>query len=904
MILQSTLAIVSFALAKLAVPWLLSWFSFSLRRYSPVVGAPIFNDFDVNRAVLLGYLEVFLVPLTACALFYFSRRALKCTPLAEPSAPSLELVPTEGEDPYGRWKTAAVGFVLGWLFYRKGWTPLWLSGALGCCLFSWVVYKVLPVLSTRYPQRSVAWFRAGLHLAALPFAVWVLWVFSAQTQAVWDGVPRSVNWFPFLAATVCFFVLAAFCAMQLLQRDPDTGDFSVVGEALFARERVCVALVLTAVGLWALDAAFPIHPWLPGHDFFHWGEGYVPASLLLQGKVPWRDFLFIHGLLEDVLQYYPGLILWGESLWAAWAGRTFWFHPVGLVLIGFFYWAFFKRNLFFVGMLLLLLLFPALFIGPSTTAFVPRFFLMPVCLVACLFFLKEPSIKRTILFAFPAVLELFLGAETFFLALGFAAVVIVADVQSWDRQKSAAWCARRTLLFGGFSLGFVALGFALLASLGALEAFLDFHLRTASGHRFTGGGVGQRVEPLWIWGCLATLSACFYAGARAFRHRRMLSADELTMGAVFIFNLLYYQKFLSRPDSHHFLLMWMPSVCLSLYCFSRLLDRWDAMALSRLSPSTPWKRPVSAGFFLVTVVVLSPRIVMRLGPDTGGRLDARLTTNSLNPALGAVTLAETASDVTRQSIAFFGEERGEETFFDFTNQPLLFHYLVGLPVVTRFPFVSVAIHPFLQDSLIQDLEKSRPRYVAYYSNNTSYFHWDGVPNPIRHSKVSAYLLDHYQPKAWVTGNLILERKEGVGAPRLSWNKAIAPMEACAWGYVLSNWSTPYTAAPEKSVISHTVTPQAIRLSLPPASSGKAGFLDLYFQSVQEDEIDLVFEGSRSQILFHTKAGDQVRYRVPVGSCPQWYARQTDSIVVKHRNALTLEKAVWVPSSLGFSKDFH
>ena len=57
-------------------------------------------------------------------------------------------------------------------------------------------------------------------------------------------------------------------------------------------------------------------------DLFHYGELTVGPFLLSRGALPWRDVVFIHGLLSDVLIPLAGFHVFGESIWAGLAGLT------------------------------------------------------------------------------------------------------------------------------------------------------------------------------------------------------------------------------------------------------------------------------------------------------------------------------------------------------------------------------------------------------------------------------------------------------------------------------------------------------------------------------------------------------------------------------------------------------
>ena len=554
-------ALISFLSAFFGVPWILYRIPFSLRSYSPVVGFPLFADFDINRSFLLGYLQFLLVPVFTCLFFYVLCRLFQPSYSAPPPVPEF----LSGENPFANAKKWAIGGTLGCLFFYKNWTPLWFLILAGAGLYSFFQSSLSKILASRFSGRSEAWFGSVVNLVCLPLCIWVLFVFSEQTGEFIDGRFHSVHWFNFKWGIFLFSVAVSYCGTQLFSFSSGWKRPALVAEGIFVRETRAVVALLTVVGLWALDARFPIKPRMEV-DYFHWGERFVPSLLFLEGKIPWKDFLFVHGFLEDILQYALGLFAWGKNLRASWAGQSFWFHPLGLVAIAFFFWGFFHRNLFFISTLFLFLIFPFLHIDPNHTAFVPRFFLVPLSLLACRAFFQSVSLKAAAVFSGVAVLQIFLAAESFFLALGFAAATFLADLQEWKKGAGFKRNLKKTLLFGGLSLLWVGLGFLGLGSQGALTGFLSFHQATASGHRFTGGLGGSRIEPLWVAACFATLAATLYRAGRAWKSRRPLSPTELTLGAVFVFNVLYYQKYLSRADSGHFQVMWMPNLGLFLFC--------------------------------------------------------------------------------------------------------------------------------------------------------------------------------------------------------------------------------------------------------------------------------------------------------------------------------------------------
>ena len=63
------------------------------------------------------------------------------------------------------------------------------------------------------------------------------------------------------------------------------------------------------------------------------------------------------------------------------------------------------------------------------------------------------------------------------------------------------------------------------------------------------------------------------------------------------------------------------------------------------------------------------------------------------------------SDIGQIATAYLGPK---DTFFDFTNSPGLFHYLLRLRPATRYYHVSMAIRQRTQSDLIRELEQRQP----------------------------------------------------------------------------------------------------------------------------------------------------------------------------------------------------
>jgi hypothetical protein len=842
--------------------------------YSVVLGYPLFRDFDINHLFNFYYAELVGVPLATWVLYVQLGSLLgwRPSPTRVGRGQGVQSLAVLGDAA----RLAAVGFFFSRLFPAS---PLgfWKAALLAAGTYSVGVAAAAWVLG-RFTHRSVADWRATLNLLAVPFTVFGLAQLSSRSSAILDGKVVAIDWFPAAAVGFVFWVLWMVCVTRLFEdRRP------VTGTRLREREKQALLAVLAPLFLFLPQVAGqPIVA-----DLFHLGEATVPPTLLLQGKVPWRDFLFVHGLMEDALRSIPGMLNWG-GIWGGHAGQTIWLFPLGMASLGLLYQRLLGANTAAVLIVLLFVLAPLKQVG---FALHQRFLLEPLTLFACVQFYSKPSARRAAFFAFLTVCGLFTTGETFFFALAYAATTVLADIQSRKSGTPLLFCFRRTLLYGFLSFAFIGVGFGILAYFGALSPFLDFHLNTASGHRFSGGLPMPALEAtFFLLNILAVAVAVLY-GLGCWRRGQRLTPEELTMGAVAIFAIFYYQKFLSRADLPHFMIYWVPVTPLVYFILGRFLTAADDWLPRRFR--VWFAHPISVVLLLLLLGMRSHEITEALQVVESQPV---LETNPIDPKLGPFKLGAGIADSAHSLRSYFKARSYEGPVFDFSNEPLLFHYLLGMPIATRFPYVSLAIHPYLQTQLVNELAEARPRFVVY--GKGPHGAWDGVHNMVRHYQVSRHLLDNYVPVAWVAEHLLLERAD-TGAKQLpgsTW-EALSP---CEWGSILANWSTPYTEAPASPAVKVSQVKGQWRseIAVPNQLRGKGATLELFVESADEGRVDVQTPGGWIGWKMH--AGKQRRYRVPLGSCPQWHALNS-SLVLQHPAELKIVGTRWIAEPVkGFS----
>jgi len=101
---------------------------------------------------------------------------------------------------------------------------------------------------------------------------------------------------------------------------------------------------------------------------------------------------------------------------------------------------------------------------------------------------------------------------------------------------------------------------------------------------------------------------------------------------------------------------------------------------------------------------------------------------------------------------------------DMTNRPALFHLLLGHKPVGRFFHLSMALRRESQEAMIADLDRVRPE-VAILPTGRG---WDGIPDTVRHYRLSRAVLERYVPvEALPDGVLYARRGSEMASAELS-----------------------------------------------------------------------------------------------------------------------------------------
>jgi hypothetical protein len=737
--------------------------------------------------------------------------------------------------------------------------------AVGAAAYGGAVAVATLLVERLRPGQSYLFRLSEANVVAVPVSLLALAAVSA-TAGVGVTVTDTVERHPFLPwplAVLGMVVVVAVVAWRLRAAGPGLEDRR-------AFERDVVAIVAGSVIVFLLTARLPGS--LGSMDTFHEGEFLATPALVRDGAFPWRDLLFIHGLLQDALSSMLGHAVFGDTRWGAVAGSEMLAVPLCFV----FSWILLARAIrsnwaILAGYPLLLAAGTDFFGGLVYRSVTLRLAFLPLVVLLAIRAMRSAAIGWSVGLGVAMLAAFVLTPEFAVVLVALAAAVIAHD---WVEGPGLRWRARfaRTLGCAAGALAAAAAFSLWLGANGALDDFVFYFRTFAPNHELTGGsaiefqgnGFTYLVAAVLPW-ALAVVAGVYVAWRLA--SRRVLRAADWAMGSLVLAGLLFYPKFLARPDAHVYVHV-VFALPVLIYALARGLEPGDR----DLADAAPGRSPRHALSLLVVGALLMTAVspaLQALGAVPGKFVPGSVAAAEVDRlGYAADALPTGLLEDTRAVIEAVGPDA---RVFDFTNQPAVLYYLLRQPSPTRYFHVSMAIRERNQTDLIDELEADPPELVLYWSTESGLPFWDGITNQVRHYDVSQYILENYRPWVSVRGQLF---------------------------YLRNDIDPPDTAALAAEVSSAPHTDQ-LRDELPPCDWGTAPvFLDSADQVGTEGR-RLATEPMVSELRsfgWVAPVGGQVPERV--------LAARSDGTVISEApaNVRRPDLAAWAPESIasGFS----
>jgi len=787
-----------------------------------IVGYPIFAAYNADRLKDVYYVGILVFPITVLFLYlglsWIVTRLRNDTPQGKSSVLSgdpLSALPLEGEENASRtlvhagaWaRVATVGAAFGLggtIAFDATGGVFWVTmTAVTGAYVGLVLIASLFVRRVRGRHRGLVATMSQVNVLAAPLTFIGVVGASAATRitVLSDGSVHHYSWLPLWAAIAIMAAVFGWACLRISRAKTEP--------AIRDLERRLLLFVVCPVALFLLLSRVPV----PGPmDVFHEGESLAASRLTLAGYFPWRDLMSIHGFFQDSVSPLVGMQLLENSRWGADAGRAILLEPLAYVfLLAFMAWLF-RRSW------VLVLSFGAVILGAKLLPMIgSRFMFLPLVLLLLAVALERRRWWLGVALGCTLAVQAIVVPETAFAVVACGLIVILHDL--YHRQPGArlrdafsltTWC-----VVGG---GVVIAGFVLLLlSQHALGDFL-FYFSLFAPNRALAGGIRPDLPPLGIQSLnrhtleilshrrtylffvlstpAALLLAFLYYCASVIRRRPLDTADWV-IGAVAIFSLIYYTKFLERADLGHAMQVYaeaVPLIAFLVYRVCRYVDgNLARLRVGARSLSVFGWQPAAVASLLIAALVI----------PGSGTLRARfaVTPDQIHPAVANAPQISrmgysqdgidfaTYADVGTVLKAYL---RPGDWVFDFSNEPGLYYYLLGQNPRTRYYHVSMAIPEVGQKDLIKQLERDQPKLVVFTNLSLGLPGWDGIPNMVRHYDVSQYILDNYTPLlstdtqifyALASANLSSTTAAGLqlSGPAVTTNLPFLG-QPCDWGY--------------------------------------------------------------------------------------------------------------------------
>lgn len=501
-------------------------------------------------------------------------------------------------------------------------------------------------------------------------------------------------------------------------------------------------------------------------DTFHEGETLGMAVCYEHGMVPYRDFLFVHGLYQDPLRAVLAFDLFGRSISSVRMLDTI-------------------HRIVFTGMLVGLLLY--LYRGNARNALLALLFLFFAILgLEIAFRLDSDSSYSIFSPSFPsrdmttlALILLFVmlyrmgksgtagNGRILLTSFVFSLIPGLAFAYSIDRgfYLTAAWCAAVVLLavamfrqagrrsfLAGAAAGMAAGILVLVAVLGeGTAAFVRFVFLDMPRYKeLFDGYIYPVAKPAFVLPVLIFSVLLFrltLKGVRTLSGRRTGAAIQEFLRDngigifLFLLALLFFRSALGRAEWGHL-----------GYSLPPLLLLLSWLGLTRGVPYLEKRFPRSRPVF--SAAALAGAVLFWLGSG------AQIISDGLLAHVFPAGRPDTAYLPDGYSAAAVQMNRylpPDATLATLTSEAV-WYYLLDRPCPVRFPVVWFAAPVMYQRRMIDELDQGQVMYLLYRND-----HWankmDGIDNATRLPVLMAYIDSHYSYDTTIAGQELWKRRE-------------------------------------------------------------------------------------------------------------------------------------------------
>lgn len=500
-------------------------------------------------------------------------------------------------------------------------------------------------------------------------------------------------------------------------------------------------LVMLAIFIAMHSATFIAHG---PFDVFHEGESLGPAVSYTAGQVPYRDFLFVHGVFQDPGRASLAFDLFGRSIGAVRTLESM-FKVITWCLLAWFLFRFFRPRA--DKAFIVLAVMGALSIG-GVLILMPRDLLTVILLLVCLQFArwlpidhvpKGPLIGISLLLGVLPGLGLAWSFDrgVYYSVMVMMVVPILLWAGRWRRSVKLHLLAATAL---GAVAGWLVLGRALRWN---YTGFFEFCMKELPLFKdLMDSYIFDLHQPAYAipamaasLGAYAVVFACLNGPGTGIlpKLRDFLRAHAMEC-AMMLIGLLLFRNALGRADGLHLRYSW-PFIILALTCFA------------------------VRGFPLVFTSRLIPPIAPRTLSVIMGGLGAAGLIGAIATGAWAANFPYRTPDTAyipaddQAAAAYLKDVMGpDDGFITLTGEAGWYYYL-DHPCPIRFNVIQFAQLPAYQDEVIDALASGRITHILHHNTNW-YIKLDSCTNQQRIPRIMDHINAHFEPHRTIGHNAI------------------------------------------------------------------------------------------------------------------------------------------------------
>lgn len=500
-------------------------------------------------------------------------------------------------------------------------------------------------------------------------------------------------------------------------------------------------------------------------DLFHEGESIGIAINALQGEIPYKDYIFLHGFFQDPGRTLLSFSIFGRSVGAVRTLESL-LHVLANFLVGFVLFILFKQKIFYmlfcVGFIQLFQLLNSPFLPkiilPSRDIMLYSYYIIVIFI---LFQIKTSLWQKNILnrtFYFisffmlsyiPIITYLYSIDRAIYLSFAWTIlIVMILTIQTKSRD-------RLTLLFFqilGIGVGLITVNIFLNGALGSLISFVFVELPQWAELMFN----KPVYTTFWARGILIYLilfSTCIFwivsnciiittvKKSKIIALRFVLSEFSIEI-FLLIMAAIVFKGALGRSDSEHFYYSTLPLLLAFFYTISRIWCQKGLFELNKVVkiPNYLTNSLCMICIFLVLIAMFYPK-------------------NSVHSKFPLhIKDSEFISKKQNEVISYLEKSlKDNETFVTLDNRAI-WYYFLNRSCPIKFPEIWFAEYRPYQDQVSRQIEENPSIKYIIFESGSYHDSIDGIPNIDRVPHIIATIEKLYKLDIQLNGYKILVRK--------------------------------------------------------------------------------------------------------------------------------------------------